>query len=209
MDKEAIFNHFAAIFEEVLRTESKEEWLLYPEISMSEELLPGVQIYSGVTRCAVVDEAYDWIVKFDISDAPYCEREVELYERAKSYGCEDCLTPVLYAGRYEDAENGMWWDLYAYKKAKCGYRSHIYDDSSVKCFKGSPLSDRNECIAADLIEDWGIDMFRNLNLFCEENEINDIHCGNVGWIAGKLVLIDYAGYHSSSEEDSYYSSEED
>ena len=31
--------------------------------------------------------------------------------------------------------------------------------------------------------------------FCEENDINDIHTGNVGYINGRLVVIDYSGYH--------------
>ena len=200
MDKREIYNHFAEIFKQILQDEDKKEWIEYPASSETFVFSPTITICSGVTRCAVIDKNFDWIVKFDMAEEGYCEREVELYDAAESYGCADCLAPVMYVGRYY-AENGYYWDLYGYKKACCGYHIHSYDNESVKCFAGSPLTERNGCIAADLIENYGIEMFRCLNRFCEDNDVNDIHCGNVGYIAGKLVLIDYAGYHDGSEED--------
>lgn len=198
MNTQAIFEHFTQIFSDILQDDNTNEWLLYPPIQEYHKI-GDITITCGVTRCAIIDKNYDWIVKFDI-EGNYCEREVELYEQAKDYGCADCLAPAIYIGRYREEENGMWWDLYAYKKAECGYRSHNTDFRAA-----SPLTERCWSIGEDICTDWGKGMFARLSEFCEDNDINDIHSGNVGRIDGKLVLIDYAGYHDSEED---YSSEE-
>ena len=68
----------------------------------------------------------------------------------------------------------------------------------------SPLSERNKAVAYEFMENYGAEEYQRLTDFLVEEQINDIHSGNVGFDEGKFVLIDYAGYH-----DEEYESEEE
>ena len=97
--------------------------------------------------------------------------------------------------------------LYGYHKAEC--EINIFDikpsnkERDFVCEHASPLSDRNLNIGFYFLKDWGADMYARLSEFMEDNGINDIHRGNVGIIGGKIVLIDYAGYHEDDGEEYY------
>lgn len=41
---------------------------------------------------------------------------------------------------------------------------------------------------------YGVDIFDMLCDFCNENDINDVHIANIGYIGERPVLIDYSGY---------------
>jgi hypothetical protein len=38
------------------------------------------------------------------------------------------------------------------------------------------------------------DKFETFTDFLENADINDLHSGNIGYISGRVVLIDYSGY---------------
>lgn len=92
--------------------------------------------------------------------------------------------------------------LYEYEKAE----EHDFHPSDESCKK-------LECnkvfayptVGAQFMDTYGEVMFRAIEKFCEDNGINDLHLGNVGFIRGKIVFIDYAGYYtkgsSNDEED--------
>ena len=88
--------------------------------------------------------------------------------------------------------------LYAYDYAKDFVEFHFetaktYED---KCRKStSPLATSDWEVAANFISCWGFQNFIKFSQFCLNNNINDLHSGNVGWCKGKLVVIDYAGFY--------------
>ena len=91
--------------------------------------------------------------------------------------------------------------LYAYPKAtSIGFTSlELEDDEeAIATSYNSPLSERDEAIAASFVHEYGETAFMELSSFLNEWNVNDIHLGNIGWICGKIVLIDYAGYHNGS-----------
>ena len=64
----------------------------------------------------------------------------------------------------------------------------------------SPMRERNLAVAIDFIREYGQEAYVALSDFMYEENINDLHCGNVGDIDGRMVFIDYSGYHSSCDE---------
>jgi len=89
--------------------------------------------------------------------------------------------------------------LYAYEKANnVGWTCPEYEDEEGEIAQSydSPLKERAEEVAASFVHEYGEVSYAELSSFLNEWCVNDLHCGNVGWIDGRLVLIDYAGYHA-------------
>ena len=61
---------------------------------------------------------------------------------------------------------------------------------------GSDFTKHNTLVATLFAETYGYEEFLRLNDFLEWYDINDLHSGNIGYINGKLVFIDYAGYYA-------------
>ena len=202
-----IFEHYRRILDTLIDDEDWIEWLQYPYEGDIKQYNETIYCATGVSRCALIDEEYDWIVKWDFQDYEFCDKEEHLSARAKFYNVEDMIAPAIYIGSYINEEKYISLQLYAYPRAISfsSYRYNYLSKEEEEEISESPLAQRNELIAAAFIQDWGFDKFEALSEFCEDCDINDIHTGNVGIIRGKIVLIDYAGFHSSSssETDQY------
>lgn len=88
--------------------------------------------------------------------------------------------------------------LYAYEKANnIGFTCDEYEDEEGEIAKSydSPLMERAEEVAASFVHEYGEIVYAELSSFLLEWNVNDLHCGNIGWIGKRFVLIDYAGYH--------------
>lgn len=86
--------------------------------------------------------------------------------------------------------------LYAYRRANL-YNYKKLDDSFVNSAKKiySPLRERNVAVAAAFIQEYGYEQYKNITNFMCENDINDIHLGNIGEVDGHLIITDWNGYH--------------
>ena len=97
--------------------------------------------------------------------------------------------------------------LYAYEKADCFVNDSCYSSKEIDYYRSlkSPLSEISAYIAANFIKDYGEEEFYEFSEFLKYYNIRDIHAGNVGFINGKIVIIDYASYPKESgyESDSY------
>lgn len=90
--------------------------------------------------------------------------------------------------------------LYAYPRADelqrgCGYSPE--SERSARSYTG-PLRDKQLCVAASFIEEYGINECYRISDFFLDWDVGDLHLGNVGIINHHFCFIDYAGYH---EED--------
>ena len=132
MDKKEIFNHFSTIIDEMINNSLF--WSTYWQRpygfgdtidgSDYDEMPAHILIQSGATRTCIVDEDYDWVVKFDVEDDAYgsaCEREEKIYSAAKSYALDRYFAEVVYLGRYTREINfydvidiERWCDLFDY-----------------------------------------------------------------------------------------------
>ena len=89
--------------------------------------------------------------------------------------------------------------LYAYEKIDKDTFYADYDSVSAEekeyCRNsGSPLQERNICVAVEFLRLMGTEKFCEFSSFCHDYKINDLHCSNVGYLHGRFVIIDYAGY---------------
>ena len=244
--RDEIFKHFS----DLLTKELDESYMFRIEMyNLDEETnytfeTADAYCSSGATRMAIIDENYDWIIKFARSEdnrcQDLCEVEEDIYNAAVASGIEQCFARPIYLGKFsyswdgapinsvayqvaydgdsvDEAEayfrekygvekNTLSAYLYAYPKANLdGYNFTASKQSldRVKEKNKSPLTERYDKIGAMFLEQYGDEVYETLSEFCIWEEINDIHCGNIGFIDGKIILIDYAGYHDG-DSDSYF-----
>lgn len=90
--------------------------------------------------------------------------------------------------------------LYACKIAY-GYDCGPFDNELVSKAQKiqSPLRAKNIAVATAFIRDYGEEEYEAFSNFVIENDINDLHLGNIGLVDGVLKFIDYAGYHNGEE----------
>lgn len=154
---------------------------------------------SGATKAVIIDEDYDYVLKipfFMESGWNYCQIELENYVSAKQDNLETYFAEIFYLGEYEGAQ------CYASKKADCddieGRVSdeirESYPDMSDEEFSSYIDNSWTEEVVAEAMENYVGDDWDKLCDFLHENDINDLHYGNVGYINGSLVYIDFSGY---------------
>lgn len=253
MNKEKIFNHFAAILDNMI--DNSLFWDTYFQMPSSipniygsdidDESIPSnISIRFGISRGCIIDNEYDYVVKFDVetdsSGDSICEREVDLYASAREYGVEKYLVHPSYIGTYiktitfydaKKMEHYIDWleydpvgfdedfmereekfgelkritievPLYAYERAY-GYNfTMLVDSEEERCHSiaeasCSPLRKRSLQVAMEFIHRYGVEEYEKFGVFLEDNNVNDLHPGNVGELNNEFVLIDFAGFHDA------------
>ena len=188
---------------------------VYRPLSINDIELPSHLGYDyGVCRLVVWDCNYcDYVVKFpiDSSDIKFCEKEVDIYKDAEEEGVEEAFAwcKCIYAP--EEIGNGIYVMEYvncnedeisdevsesAYRRYCEDYDREVDDDDAREEFfqdyYGEDEMDDLYDMFLNGLRDWQL---RNkVDTFVSEQDINDIHCGNVGYRDNQLVLCDYAGY---------------
>lgn len=133
----------------------------------------------------------------------YCEAENILYERAIEADIEYAFLETKMIGIARDNH-----PIYIQKKAEMlcerktshpkeyektqGMRMYC-KENSCRCFDDFWL--------LDFVEAYGKDTLQSLYTFLDANAITDLHEGNLGYIDNLPVIIDYAGYHETDEEE--------
>lgn len=254
MNKNEIFAHFSSILDTMLDTSLYFDTFFQRPFSLPEDIEGSIDdeavpenlsIHFGASRGCIVDNAYDYVVKFDVeedNEGCVCEREYHIYQHAKEMGVADYFAESIYLGTY--VKKIMFYDcssvnyyvdnyyydpecyeksfmehedefgsiheivisipLYAYPKAKHHYPSCVGNDEEI-CKTAarkimSPLRE-NLSVAIEFIHEYGEEAYHTITDFLYNENVNDIHFGNVGNIGDRYVIIDYAGYHCG---DSYY-----
>lgn len=124
----------------------------------------------------------------------------ELYLQAKSWKIIDLFAETEFFGT---TKNGV--EIYLQEKVKSYYdgnsRSHSSEASKKKYreLKNGKLSAWSlfpEDWLTAVIEWYGIDLTKDFLLFCEENNLDDFHTGNIGWREdGTPCVLDWAGFN--------------
>ena len=253
MNKREIFNHYSKVIDNLLDSSMwMQAWFQHPSWldehicgENHEELPSNISINDGATRGCIIDDEYDYVVKFDIEDDNFgsaCEREEKIYRMAEVYAMNQYLNEIAYIGTYTRTFYFYTWDdifqcchynescydenyfceelakheeemdlceitisipLYACERAY-GYDCGPIDNNLISRAQKiqSPLRERNLAVATAFVRDYGEEEYRLFSEFAIENDINDLHLGNIGMVDGMLKFIDYAGYHNG--EESYY-----
>lgn len=106
MDKKAVFNHYSEILDRLLdESDFLKFYLQSPYFLEGKVFIDDViRFCYGATRGCFIDDNYDYVVKFDIETdddgESCCEREVEIYDRAKAKGLDGYFCEAEYLGTY-------------------------------------------------------------------------------------------------------------
>lgn len=254
MDRNQIFQHFSNILDNMLQKSLFWDTFLQAPVEMNDaegsindtSFPENLHMRFGVSRACLIDDDYDYVIKFDMESDMYgdslCQREVELYDKAKRQNLNNYFTEAVYLGVYRKTINFYpiaiieryvdWIDydpnifdhdfmekeekfgpiesitinlpLYAYPRATT-YCYTIFNDEDSSILEeearslSSPLRKRELQLAMEFIYLYGMEQYEKLTEFLFDQEINDLHRGNVGCLDGRFIIIDFAGYHYEEE----------
>jgi hypothetical protein len=127
----------------------------------------------------------------------YCHAEIELYAEAKEDDVAD------YFGAMEEMydENGeypLYVQPYITPYKSTGVSDKTFKNEDESRAWSSVRNDFNCGLSKYWVKDfltyWGRTAYEKLIKFCEDHEIWDLHCGNIGYYGNKPVILDYAGF---------------
>lgn len=175
------------------------------------------EYHSGATKVVILFPGAEYVIKIPFNGAwefneygdeelfcefengseltswDYCQGEVEEYSRAESYEIESFFAKIEYIGDV----NGH--PIYIQERAeildqmyKC-YSKEKQTPAHTKCNNKS-FKWFNSTWIVDLFDYCDDSMFDAVMSFATEY-LCDLHSGNVGYINGKPVLVDYAGFN--------------
>lgn len=124
----------------------------------------------------------------------YCAVEAERYRLAKKDGLKKCFagTGLVTEIQGHPIYIQEYATMYDYGKSSNHTKEdtdsvhQICKDNSYYCF--------NEEWLSDLFNYFGEETFNNFMNFINFVGINDLHNGNIGYIKGRPVLVDYSGW---------------
>lgn len=125
----------------------------------------------------------------------YCEVEAERYELSKTYGVEQCFA------KCEKIAEIDGYPIYIQQKAKmynCLEKSN-HTEEDIKSVSKICSDNYYECFNKEWLGDvfnyFGEKIFNIFMQFLSDFNVNDLHSGNLGYINGKPVLVDYSSWN--------------
>lgn len=129
----------------------------------------------------------------------YCAAEEYLTRAATAEGVEVCLAPVTLLGYidehpiYTQPYAAIYADYYTSTRKTHSKEEKITTEEACRRINGWCF---NVDWLTDFLQYYGDDIFYKFMAFIRKYEIRDLHNGNVGYIDGAPVLIDYGGFYS-------------
>lgn len=210
-------NKYTGFFRLNEHSEAKDINCVYETFNSYLQLI-GIDFYSGASKYCLINDEFDWAIKFDIPECDskwkkindYALHEAEIYEKAVEWGIEDsfaacycigyingkaiCLQEIVETD--EEYFHDKLWDYGAYCMEYSRDICETEDDfnSMVSdCVDDFSDEERFEAI----FNEHEVDI-KKLIEFINVYNLNDFHCGNYGMkrCEGREfpVLIDYSGY---------------
>ena len=168
-----------------------------------------VAISSGETRYAVVFKHDNFVLKiprYGYCKEDYCQAEIRAYESAKAYRVERILLPIelyhttstgiavykqpKYSFSTSDGDYNCNYDVYLNRRNIPAHRP-IVRKITDECRDGDRISRR---WMARVLQLYGKKFCRSFEAWTMENNVNDLHNSNTGWLDNKPIILDYAGY---------------
>lgn len=144
------------------------------------------QVCDDSYLCGVVDGDTDW---------DYCSQEVYRYELAEKYEVEKFFLPSEFIEYVNDE-----YPIYIQEYAEIGESIDSIEASKEERDSVENFNSKNfyKCInlnwEAKALSIFGEDKFLKFKNFIVDNDINDLHLGNIGYKNNIPVLVDYAGF---------------
>lgn len=189
-----------------------DDYYLNSPLNFFSELVEGcedIEVCEGATKICLVPADSDFVFKINIVDdfTDYCENEAANYTAAVNAGKGKYFLETRYFKTLN--EFGVCFAIYIQPKIE-EISSLIDNDDDEESFVKSSwydspaAEDMSPTWANNFIKEYGETEFNGLLDFCDQCHINDLHSGNIGYVGGRPVIFDYAGYgdYMTSWEDS-------
>lgn len=189
-----------------------DDYYLNNPLDFFSELMEGcedVEVCDGATKICLVPADGDFVFKINIIDGysiDYCENEADNYTAAVNAGKGKYFLETRYFKTLN--EFGVCFAIYIQPKIE-EISSEIDKDDEELLVKSSwydspAAEDMSPTWVNTFIKEYGETEFNKLLDFCDQCHINDLHSGNIGYVSGRPVIFDYAGYgdYTTSWKDS-------
>lgn len=145
---------------------------------------------------------YDW------EDCDYCWIESRVYEKAVEAGVADFFAPTIPIGntgvyiqpRADREVARTDWDKFLNGTGRSRYEMRFGSDAFEKLRKELRLDIVSRSIFSYWLDNMSYVQLEKLGQFLHKYCINDLHNGNIGWFGDKILLFDYSGFHSGTED---------
>jgi hypothetical protein len=146
------------------------------------------------------DEYYTKNDKYEYRFTPflhqdYCKIEKEIYERAKAEGLDMFFTKVDLLSTTKEGRN-----IYIAERVISYYDDNTTTSSCDSREKAYSIMEENNTYINDVwagvaVERYGEELFKKFLKFIDDEDINDLHGGNIGFRKdGTPCLLDFSGY---------------
>lgn len=168
-----------------------------------------IVISSGETRYAVIFKHDNFVLKiprYGNCQEDYCQAEIRAYESAKKFHVERILLPIelyhttttgisiykqpKYSFSTSDGDYNLGYDRYLDRR-NTPINCSIVRKITHECYDGNRISRR---WMARVLQLYGKKFCRSFEAWTIENDVNDLHNSNTGWLDNKPIILDYAGY---------------
>jgi hypothetical protein len=168
------------------------------------EKFDNIRARDGASKCCLVsnDKKYviKWSKEFDYSDA---EDECEIYKKAIEKGiaflfpqteilCRINGFAIVIQEQVDYAFGDMDWKEIDNLKHQC----RTVSNKLITKIENNIYRSRIPIVwLKALVCIYGKKITKSFEEFTNEQKINDLHCGNVGFLNGKPIVLDFSGYH--------------
>lgn len=179
-----------------------DDYYLNNPLDFFSELVEGckdIKVCEGATKICLVPADSDFVFKINIVDdfTDYCENEADNYTAAVKAGKSKYFLETRYFKTLN--EFGVCFAIYIQPKIEEISSLIDSDDDEESLAKSSwydspAAEDMSPAWVNNFIKEYGETEFNELLDFCDQCHINDLHSGNIGYVGGRPVIFDYAGY---------------
>ena len=194
-------NHFGKFLFENRTHKGAELWCMRNMCLFTDQFY----IVYGLTKLVVVDKTTGFVLKIPFLGVclNYCDEEEAIYHRASECGFENMFARCEKPSPIEQDKAKINFYIMEYAEVSqariSSYVQEYYPDIGEK-YDISPLG-VDECVVYELLKRvLGEEKYLLICTFLEEEGVNDIHGGNIGFKNGELVLVDYSGYMGQEEK---------
>lgn len=144
----------------------------------------------------------------DWEDCDYCWIESRVYEKAVEAGVAAFFAPTIPIGntgvyiqpRADREVAGTDWYKILNGTCRSRYEMRFGSDAFNKLRKELKLDNVSSLIFSYWLDNMSYVQLKKLGQFLHKHCINDLHNHNIGWFGDKILLFDYSGYHSGTED---------
>lgn len=150
--------------------------------------------FNGMFYCNDKNEDVDIFNYFKIKD--YCAREASIYADAVAFGVSEFFAETKFGGVTEESKTPFYISERVYEFDDVSKSDKIKPSKeTINKIKEYKFYDISSKWLACAYEYYGGDAVKKLIDFIEEEEISDLHNGNIGFRAdGAPVIFDYSSY---------------